>query len=121
MGDVQESGSVKGTMKAFKKLIAKLPPPSSLAPAHGSDEVLDRVKDELYRVAAKLGELRDQLSDPPYGACAWEINQTLRAISIAVDVVKRTKQNDPLPSLEDVQRIYRQNGEVSHSEPERKL
>lgn len=85
-------------------------PKSELAPVTGSDDLLDRVKGELYRVAAKLGELRDDLSTTHH-ACAWEISQTMRALGIAVETIERTKRNDPLPSVEEVQRIYRQNND----------
>lgn len=72
-----------------------------------SKALLDSVESELYRIAAKLGELRDKCAEPPYGACAWEISQTMRALGIAVDAVKRTRNPQPLPTLEDVQAIYR--------------
>lgn len=78
------------------------------SPAACSDD-LEWVKSELYQIAAKLGQLRDSISDPRYGSCSHEIGQTMRALGIAVDAIKRTQKNEPLPSLEDVQRIYRQN------------
>lgn len=74
-------------------------------------ELLCCVEQELYPIAAKLGELRDKLVAANETLCAWEIEQTLRALSEACRATRRAKLNEPLPTVEDVQAIYRQYGE----------
>lgn len=82
----------------------------------GSGELLCCVEQELYLIAAKLGELRDKLAAANETLCAWEIEQTLRALSEACRATRRAKLNEPLPTVEDVQAIYRQYGE-QHNRP----
>ncbi len=72
-----------------------------------SKELLCCAEQQLYPIAAELGSLRDKLAAANEPTCAWEIDQTLRALAETVRAIRRAKLNEPLPSLEDVQKIYR--------------
>jgi hypothetical protein len=85
---------------------------SELSPAHGSADLLVNAEKELYTIASGLGALRDKLAYAAQSQAAWEIEQTLRALREAVRAINRAKVNEPLPSVEDVQEIYRQNNRI---------
>jgi hypothetical protein len=76
-------------------------------PAVRSGDLLCCVEKQLYPIAAELGSLRDKLAAANEPRCAWEIEQTLRALAEAVRTIQRAKLNEPLPSVEDIQKIYR--------------
>ncbi len=76
--------------------------------------LLNSAQEDLWEIRAKLCKLQEKLAPFPYGACAHEISQTLRCLGIAEDQIKRTRNPKPLPTLEEVQAIYKQ-----YQKPER--
>lgn len=72
-------------------------------------KLLSEVESELVPVFAKLHELRDRCEAGKEARIAWEIAQGIRCLNECVVLIQLYRSGVELPTLQDIQRIYKES------------
>lgn len=65
-----------------------------------------QIENEIYPIAAKLAELREQCSQMKCHSVAGEFQNAIRSIAIAAQILRIYNENKSLPAVEDVQKLF---------------